>query len=82
MDEAWESLHENKDSKVFLKPTFPTRRWGQSFTKTSTTCKLSVQKIIDYYTNKGIKIRKRIDKSDKAKLFKNLGTFYYLEILD
>lgn len=80
MEEIWDSLFEGEDQKVFHKPIFPTRRWGQSFTKTSTTCKQSVQKILNHYKSKGFKVRKRIDRSDKAKLFRNLGIFYYIEI--
>ena len=81
MDECWEAVNADKETRVFEKPSFPTRRWGQSFTKTATTCTFSVQKILECYRTKGWKVRKRIDRESTSK-FRNLGKFYYIEIYE
>lgn len=79
MSEIWDDMYKENTSPIFSKPTFPTRRWGQSFTKDSTTCKISIKKIIGHYTSKGYKVKKSIDRSSTNK-FKNLSTFYHISI--
>lgn len=79
MEELWEELNPTPH-KVFHKPKFPTRRWGQSFTKDSTTCKTSIKRMIDHYAKKGIRARKRKDEFATNKFNKHLGVFYHIEI--
>lgn len=79
MDEIWNELHHDESSNIFVKPTFPTRRWGQVFTKDSTTCKATVKLIIEHYKSTNVKIRKRIDYHNMKK-FQKLGKFYRIEI--
>jgi hypothetical protein len=36
MEEMYDYINKDRDQKTFIKPKFPTRRWGQTYTKTST----------------------------------------------
>lgn len=80
MDELW-LLVANTNSKVFAKPTFPCRRWGQSYTKTSTTDKKVIDKSVEKLKEDNKKVRKRICQESSIK-FKNLGKFYKIEIYE
>jgi len=74
MSEVWDILQTNMPlsiRKTFIKPEFPTRRWGQISTKISTTDKKALQKcasLIDIKT----RIVKDVENSKKfrAKLYK------------
>lgn len=80
MSELYDFLNTEKSS-VFIKPKFPTRRWGQIHTKTSTTDKTVLEKAIEKYKLLGVKVRKRVCKESNEK-YKNLGTFYKIEIYE
>ena len=73
MDELWDFCHKDwhEDMK---KPKYPTRRWGQVYTKESTTNINEVNKVIPLLKECGFTVRKRIEKKT------NLGTFYRIEI--
>lgn len=78
MSECWDLLNPSP-SGVFIKPNFPSKRWGQTTTKESTTDKNAIKKILLKLEEKGIKSRKRIHRGDTDK-FKRMGTFYKIEI--
>ena len=76
-DELWDFF--NKDlpeyaKRVVIKPKYPTRRWGQTYTKESTTDIKEVNKVIPLLKDCGFTVRKRIEKKT------NLGVFYKIEI--
>lgn len=73
MDELWDFLNEGKNT-TFTKPTFPTRRWGQVYTKETTTDIAVVNKLIIKLKEAGFTVRKRIDNKT------NRGTFYRIDI--
>ena len=74
MDELYDYSY--RDQKTFIKPTFPTRRWGNIYTKDSTTDIKEINVILGKLKEDGYKVRKRIAKKTK------LGTFYRIEIKD
>lgn len=80
LSEIGDELYPEGGDGVFTKPNFPTRRWGQVFTKTSTTCKMSVEKILKHYKEKGCTVRRVRDEFNTKKFKGNLGTFYSVEI--
>jgi hypothetical protein len=79
MSELWKLFNEEKNSKVFIEPNFPTRRWGQITTKTSTTDIKSINKGIEKLKTLNIKCRKRLCKESMNR-FKMMGRFYKIEI--
>lgn len=76
MDEVWDLLNPN-GSKLAMKPNFPTRRWGNITTKTSTTDKESLEKAIEVLRQGGMKVRKRIDHEATKK---HTLKFYKIEV--
>lgn len=81
MCDLWDFIYPNPPKHI-IKPEFPTRRWGNITTKTATSDKLSIDKAMMLYKEKGYMVRKRID-HDLSNKFKNtLGgkKMYYLEI--
>lgn len=79
MSEVWDILIKqatDEERKVIVKPDFPTRRWGQITTKTSTTDKKALQKCQTLIAEKS---RLRIDKENSVK-FK--AKFYKIEVYE
>lgn len=74
MDELYDYSYGNQNT--FVKPSFPTRRWGNVYTKDSTTNIKEINTILNKLKEDGYMVRKRIDKKN------NLGTFYRIEIKD
>jgi hypothetical protein len=66
-------------SKTWIPPKFPTRRWGNIYTLTSTTDKLTVEHLVTQLQNLGYKVKRKKDK-EKTLQHKNLGIFYSIEI--
>lgn len=75
MSELWD-LCNPIPNKTFIKPEFPTRRWGEITTHTSSTDKLAIEKGIVLLKEKGVKCRKRIDHFNTKK-FKSYGKKFY-----
>ncbi|AFF28068.1 gp70 [Sphingomonas phage PAU] len=81
MSDLWDFIHMHDiRTSEFIKPKFPTRRWGQSFTKTSTTCKHSVERISKQLNELRFDTKIVSDKEANVK-FKNLGKFKSIQIL-
>jgi hypothetical protein len=83
MDNRWRTItmdelygYINKDQDTFIKPTFPTRRWGNVYTKDSTTNIKDINNILKKLKEDGYTVRKRIDKKN------NTGIFYRIDIKD
>jgi hypothetical protein len=74
MDELYDYSHSNQN--IFIKPSFPSRRWGYIYTKDSTTNIKEINNLINKLKEDGYTVRKRIDKKN------NSGTFYRIEIKD
>ena len=74
MDELYDYSYSNQN--IFVKPTFPSRRWGNIYTKDSTTNLKEINEILNRLKSDGYKVRKRISKKT------NLGIFYRIEIKD
>ena len=74
MSELYDYSYSNQNT--FVKPSFPTRRWGNVYTKDSTTNIKEINTILNKLKEDGYMVRKRIDKKN------NLGTFYRIEIKD
>ena len=74
MDELYGYINRDKDPKTFVKPKFPTRRWGHVYTKDSTTDVASLNKMLKQLKDEGFNVRKKKDKEN------NLGKFYKIEI--
>ena len=66
-------------SNLWIPPKFPTRRWGNTYTLTSTTDKLTVEHLVTQLQNLGYPVKKKKDK-EKTLQHKNLGIFYSIEI--
>ena len=81
MDELWDINNANVEQKsnVFSKPTFPTRRWGKTFTKNSTNDKQVIERLISKLKEQGKVVRKRLCQESMEK-FKKHGNFYKIEI--
>lgn len=79
MDEIWEATHESNASQIFSKPTFPTRRWGDVYTKISTTNKTVINCLIHNMKVNGKQVRKRLDREAMNK-WTRYGNFYKIEI--
>lgn len=78
MSELYKLLNTEK-SLVFIEPTFPTCRWGQTHTKTSSTDIFAINKGIGKLREQGITARKRICYDDMKK-YRSRGKFYRIEI--
>jgi hypothetical protein len=78
MSELWKILNP-KPNKLFVEPNFPTRRWSNTTTKTSTTDIKAINKGIFLLKENNIKCRKKIC-IESNKKFKQLGKFYKIEI--
>jgi MoaA/NifB/PqqE/SkfB family radical SAM enzyme len=74
MDELYDYSYVNQNT--FVKPSFPARRWGNVYTKDSTTNIKEINALLDKLKEDGYTVRKRIDKKN------NSGTFYRIEIKD
>lgn len=75
MDELFDYINKDfKEQNVFLKPNFPSRRWGHTFTKTSTTHIKQINSLLEKLKADGYQVRKRIEKQN------NLGKFYQIQI--
>lgn len=66
-------------SQTWLPPKFPTRRWGNTYTLTSTTDRKTVEQLVIELKARGHQVKKKRD-IEKTLLHRNLGTFYYIEI--
>lgn len=64
----------NSQNKTWICPTYPTRRWGNTYTLTSTTNIKEINNILIYLKNDGFTVKKRIEKET------NLGKFYQILI--
>jgi hypothetical protein len=78
MEELYDLLNKERSS-VFIKPTFPTKRWGQTHLKYSTTDKKIIEKGIDKLKENNVICRKIIDKESMIK-YPKLGKFYKIEL--
>lgn len=78
MSEIWDLLNPNPN-KTFGRPRFPCRRWGQSYTKESTTNRKELITMVEKLSAMGLKVRKRIHHEDTNRIQKR-GTFYKVEI--
>ena len=79
MSELWDHFPVPEDlQKVFVKPTFPTSRWGKTYTLTSTTDILAINRLVTILKEKGYTVRKRICHASNRK-FRNRGKFYMIE---
>ena len=67
-------LNKNKEQNTFIKPKFPTRRWGNVYTKTSTTDIKLINSSIENLKIDGFDVRKNLEKKN------NLGKFYQIQI--
>lgn len=76
MSECWDIINANNSN--LIKPSFPCRRWGNSYSLISTTDKKSIDLILIDLKDKNIASRKKIDKISTNKF--NRGTFYMIEI--
>jgi len=74
MEELFDFVNRDKDRSTFAKPTFPTRRWGNTYTRTSTTDFKQINSILEELKLNGFEVRKRLEKKN------NLGKFYLIEI--
>jgi hypothetical protein len=70
----------SNDSSIFNKPSFPTKRWSKTYTKTSTDDIRTINLAILKYKEKGFLVRKRIDYETMKKFHKSFGNFYLLQI--
>ena len=77
MDDLYELLVD-KESSVFTKPKFPTKRWGKIYTKNATNDKLAIDRGLSELKKKGIICRKRLCKETMQK-HPNQGKFYKIE---
>lgn len=73
LEELLEYMNTDK-STVWLKPKFPSSRWGKVYLEESTTDINVINKMILKLKDDGFLVRKRIDKKT------NRGTFYRIEI--
>jgi len=79
MDELWDYIPmPDSVRKTFIKPTFPTNRWGMITTKTATNDIKSINLLIGILKEKGFMVRKRICHETNLKI-KNRGNFYKIE---
>ncbi len=82
MDELWDIVHEGKPpSQVFLKPHFPTSRWGNVYTKTSTNDYVFIQLALKELQRKGVESKKIIDKTTSDRHRRRGTKFYSIKVL-
>lgn len=74
MEELYDYINKDREEKTFIKPKFPTRRWGQVYTKTSTTDVNQLDKILNKLREDGFDVRKKLEKEN------HIGKFYQIEI--
>lgn len=74
METLWKNFHE--ESKTWIIPAFPTRRWGHVYTKTSTTDVKAIDTVILNLKAKGRVVRKRICRESTEK---HKQKFYKIE---
>lgn len=73
MLELWDILSEDipeEMKRTFLKPDFPTRRWGQITTKTATTDKKALEKVKAKFEKAKITKDKEASIKFKSNLYK------------
>ena len=79
MDELWDLIPRTEEEKKrSIKPTFPTRRWGNITTKTATTDIQSINKFLIMLKENGFNVRKRICHETNEK-YGNKYKFYRIE---
>jgi hypothetical protein len=66
-------------STTWIPPRYPTRRWGNVYTLTSTTDRKTVEHLVEELKKLGYKVKRKLDK-EKTLQHKRLGTFYSIEI--
>jgi hypothetical protein len=66
-------------TNTWIPPRYPTRRWGNVYTLTSTTDRKTVEHLVEELKKLGYKVKRKLDK-EKTLQHKNLGTFYSIEI--
>jgi lipocalin len=74
MEELYDYINKDRDEKTFIKPKFPTRRWGQVYTKTSTTDVRQIDSVLGKLRDEGFEVRKKLEKENQ------MGKFYQIEI--
>ncbi len=74
MEEIYDYINKDRDEKTFIKPKFPTRRWGQVYTKTSTTDVRQLDVVLNKLRDEGFYVRKKLEKENQ------MGKFYQIEI--
>lgn len=78
MEELWSEHNNFNPSSVFIKPKFPTTRYGKVYTKTATTNLQLINLLIEIMKKQGRTVRKRICHETTLKL-KKRGKFYKIE---
>lgn len=78
MEKLWAEQNKFKKSTIFIKPKFPTTRWGEVYTKTATTNIILIDFLIEILKKQGRQVRKRICYETTLKL-KKRGKFYKIE---
>jgi hypothetical protein len=73
------TLLAQETSTTWLPPQYPTRRWGNTYTLTSTTDKKTVDHLVEELKKLGYRVKKKRD-IEKTLKHKQLGTFYSIEI--
>jgi hypothetical protein len=68
MEELYDYINKDKDEKTFIKPKFPTRRWGQVYTKTSTTDVRQIDIVLGKLRDEGFEVRKKLEKENHINL--------------
>lgn len=74
MEELYDYINKDSEQTMFIKPKFPTRRWGNIYTKTSTTDIKQLNTVLRKLRDDGFDVRKKLEKDN------NLGKFYKIEI--
>lgn len=77
MSELWDLMNPKVHDKVFIKPEFPTRRWGKITTKTSSSDIDAINKGCKLLRDSGNKVIKRIDITNTKKFKVKLYNIYY-----
>lgn len=80
MDELWDYIPRTPEElNRIIKPNFPTRRWGQIYTKTATTDISKINELITILKAKGLMVRKRKCLETMIK-HRNRDIFYKIEV--
>lgn len=64
----------NSDDTTFVKPKFPTRRWGHVYTKTSTTNFKSLNNTLFRLREYGFEVKIEVEKENQ------MGKYYQIKI--